>query len=100
MNFLSNKESIEEIYKNKIYFLINREQIINENNEENTNKKMVKNDNFDLNLNEIKESDQNKFIEQIINMVNDIFKKQDEDISNELRNIIISSYKIFNENKL
>ena len=100
VNFLSNKESIEEIYKNKIYFLINREQIINENNEENINKKMVKNDNFDLNLNEIKESDQNKFIEQIINMVNDIFKKQDEDISNELRNIIISSYKIFNENKL
>ena len=100
VNFLSNKESIEEIYKNKIYFLINREQIINENNEENINKKMVKNDNFNLNLNEIKESDQNKFIEQIINMVNDIFKKQDEDISNELRNIIISSYKIFNENKL
>ena len=100
VNFLSNKESIEEIYKNKIYFLINREQIINENNEENMNKKMIKSDNFNLNLSEIKESDQNKFIEQIINMVNDIFKKQDEEISNELRNIIISSYKIFNENKL
>ena len=46
INLLSNKESIEEIYKNEIYFLINKNQTLNENNDENMDKIINKNDYF------------------------------------------------------
>ena len=82
---MSNKESIEEIYINKI---------------ENVNKMAVKDGNIKVELNEIKESDQNKFIKQVINMVNDIFQNHDDKISKELINIINSSYKQFHGNNI
>ena len=100
INLLSNKESLEELYKNKIYFLINKEHIINENNDDNMNKMLANNDNINVELTEIKESEQNKFIEQINNMVNDIFQRHDDKICNEIINIINSSYQTLNENHL
>ena len=51
-------------------------------------------------LNEIKENGQNKVIEQVVNMVNDIFQKHDDKISKELINIINSSYKPFHDNNI
>lgn len=99
VNLLSNKESIEEIYKNKVYILVNNfniknsnEKIMcsnniinismrNENSNNNTitidNNEIINNDedNFKIYLNDIKESDQNKFIEQVTSMADDIFQK-------------------------
>ena len=100
INLLSNKESIEEIYKNEIYFLINRGQNFNENNDKNVNKTINSNDNFCIKLSEIKEMDHNKFIEQIINMTNDILQKHSLEINDSLSNIIKESYQLLNDNKL
>ena len=100
INLLSNKESIEEIYKNEIYFLINKNQTLNENIDENMNKIINKSDNFDVKLSEIKEIDQNKYIEQIINMTNDIFQKNSLEINDTLKNILHESYQLLNDNKL
>ena len=100
INLLSNKESIEEIYKNEIYFLINRGQNFNENNDKNVNKTINSNDNFCIKLSEIKEMDHNKFIEQIINMTNDILQKNSLEINDSLSNIIKESYQLLNDNKL
>ena len=135
MNLLSNKESIEEIYKNQLYILHNSNyngsnsnnynenitslanDIHNLNNLINDNSKIDLNsnhnitlldneilntdeDNFKIPLEEIKESDQKKYIEQVINMFEDIFKKKDENINTSITNIINNSYELFiNNNK-
>ena len=96
VNLLSNKESIEEIYKNQIYFLINSNSI----NEENINNEKMKDKSaiFDVGLNDIKESEKSQYIEQIKNMINDIFKNNDTIDNKELLNIVDNSYKLLNEN--
>ena len=99
VNLLSNKESIEEIYKNQLYSLINNQnKIIKENIEE--QKDVNIDNNFNILLNDIKESDQSNFIEQIINMVNDIFQKEDTEMNKDLKNIINNSYELLNQNNL
>ena len=136
VNLLSNKESIEEIYKNQLYSLngqfngSNNGNNINENNllNNDTNNLInisIKNDindnsminlnsnhnitidneilnndedNFKITLNEIKESDQKKYIEQVISMFEDIFKKTDDKINASIANIIKSSYELFVNN--
>ena len=55
-------------------------------------------DNFKITLNEIKESDQKKYIEQVISMFEDIFKKRDDKINASIANIIKSSYELFVNN--
>ena len=121
INLLSNKESIEEIYKNQIYFLVkninikvifndeinhDKEININQENSENENinksKNIIKNINdvFKIELNDIKESDKDKFIEQINNMIHDIFKDHDSGINNEIEKIINNSYRLIYDNKL
>ena len=50
INLLSNKESIEEIYKNQIYFLINSNKNIKEDNITNDNKNEDKNNIFNVEL--------------------------------------------------
>ena len=135
VNLLSNKETIEEIYKNQIYSLnanINSGNINNNNfndngtlnndinnlinisikNDINDNSMIHLNsnhnitildneilnadeDNFKIALNEIKESDQKKYIEQVINMFEDIFKKKDEKLNSLIANIINNSYELF-----
>ena len=129
MNLLSNKESIEEIYKNQVYLLNNSNNNSNNFNENTTinndlnnlnnlindnsaihlnsnhNITIVDNDilnsdedNFRIPLKEIKESDQKKYIEQVVNMFEDIFKKKDENINNSISDIIKNSYELFVNN--
>ena len=93
INLLSNKESIEEIYRNQLYVFINKIKSQNSLNIE-------KEKNFKVELIDIKESDQNKFIEQIINLVNDIFKSKNSDINNSITNIINEQYRLLNENDI
>ena len=98
INLLSNKESIEEIYKNKIYALINQEQIIKEKNNEDDVEFETKDHIINMNLNEIRESDKNKFSEQIINMVNNIFQRQNNEVNNSILNLINSCYELIKGN--
>ena len=132
MNLLSNKESLEEIYKNQLYSLnnINNNSSGSNNFNENTtlandinNLNNLMNDNsviglnsnhnitildneilntdeenFKIELKEIKESEKDKFIEQVINMFEDIFKKKDENINKSITNIIKNSYELFINN--
>ena len=132
MNLLSNKESIEEIYKNQIYLLNNSNyngsssnninenttlandinnlnNLINDNSmiHLNSNHNITINDNeilntdednFKIALEEIKESDQKKYIDQVINMFEDVYKKKDENINISLTNIIKNSYELFINN--
>ena len=93
INLLSNKESIEEIYRNQLYIFINK--IKNQNS-----LNIEKEKNFKVELIDIKESDQNKFIEQIIKLVNDIFKSKNSDINNSITNIINEQYRLLNENDI
>ena len=135
VNLLSNKESIEEIYKNQIYLLINHINgtTINSNNfnDNNTLNNDINNlinismknemndnsiinlnsmhniticdneisntdeDNFKISISEIKNSDQKKYVEQVINMFEDIFKKKDDKINSSITSIINNSYELF-----
>ena len=135
VNLLSNKESIEEIYKNQIYLLINHINgtSINSNNfnDNNTLNNDINNlinisiknemndnsiinlnsmhniticdneisntdeDSFKISINEIKNSDQKKYVEQVINMFEDIFKKKDDKINSSITSIINNSYELF-----
>ena len=56
---------------------------------------------FQITLDDIQQSNKNKFIEQVINMVDDIFKKIDKTINSTITNIIYNSYELFitNENE-
>jgi len=136
MNLLSNKESIEEIYKNQIYSLTNTNYNnntgANGNNNYNENTASLANDinnlnnlmndnsaihlnsnhnltidneisntdedNFKIAFKEIKESEQPKYVEQVINMFEDIFKKKDENINESISDIINNSYELFINN--
>ena len=136
MNLLSNKESIEEIYKNQIYSLTNNNYNnntgTNGNNNYNENTASLANDinnlnnlmndnsaihlnsnhnltidneisntdedNFKIAFKEIKESEQPKYVEQVINMFEDIFKKKDENINESISDIINNSYELFINN--
>ena len=136
MNLLSNKESIEEIYKNQIYSLTNTNYNnntgANGNNNYNENTASLANDinnlnnlmndnsaihlnsnhnltidneisntdedNFKIAFKEIKESEQPKYVEQVINMFEDLFKKKDENINESISDIINNSYELFINN--
>jgi hypothetical protein len=136
VNLLSNKESIEEIYKNQIYLLINHINgtSVNSNNFNDNNNTLnndinnlinisIKNemndnsiinlnsmhniticdneisntdeDSFKITISEIKNSDQKKYVEQVINMFEDIFKKKDDKINSSITSIINNSYELF-----
>lgn len=135
VNLLSNKESIEEIYKNQIYQLINHiNGAVNSNNFNDNNNTLnndinnlinisIKNemndnsiinlnsmhniticdneisntdeDSFKISISEIKNSDQKKYVEQVINMFEDIFKKKDDKINSSITSIINNSYELF-----
>ena len=138
INLLSNKESIEEIYKNQIYLLINHINGSNSSNNFNDNNNTLNNDinnlinislkneindnsainlnsmhnitildneilntdedNFKITINEIKGSDPKKYVEQVINMFEDIFKKRDDKINTSISSIINNSYELFMSN--
>ena len=132
MNLLSNKESLEEVYKNQLYSLNNsnskeiNNSIFNDNttlNNDINNLNNLMNDNslihlssnhnitiidneilnteeenIKISLKDIKESDPNKYSEQVINMFEDVFKKKDEAINNSISDIIKNSYDLFINN--
>ena len=134
VNLLSNKESIEEIYKNQIYSINTQHSVNNSKNNLNDNSDMnnlvnisIKNeindnssihlnsnhnitldntilnndeDNFKITLNEIKESDQKKYIEQVISLFEDLFKKIDDKINSSISDKIKDSYKLFLNNNI
>ena len=134
VNLLSNKESIEEIYKNQIYSIYTQHSVNNSKNNLNDNSDMnnlvnisIKNeindnssihlnsnhnitldntilnndeDNFKITLNEIKESDQKKYIEQVISLFEDLFKKRDDKINSSISDKIKDSYKLFLNNNI
>ena len=134
VNLLSNKESIEEIYKNQIYSINTQHSVNNSKNNLNDNSDMnnlvnisIKNeindnssihlnsnhnitldntilnndeDNFKITLNEIKESDQKKYIEQVISLFEDLFKKRDDKINSSISDKIEDSYKLFLNNNI
>ena len=100
VNYLANKESLEEIYKNKIRFIIkqkNKDNDINLNldNAEDNNQLYNINDEkeIEIKIEEIKNSDQKKYIEQIINFTEEILNKKDD--NNQLESKIKISYNIF-----
>ena len=102
INFLSNKESLDEIYNNYIDYLKN-------NNKENKEKIKKYNcskpnpfenkdeDEFEILISEIKEIDLNKFIEQTFNFIEDIFDNPSKQMKLSLKEIINKSYSQFNE---
>ena len=93
VNFLSNKESLDELYNNYIDYLKNKSKPnIKANPFENQDE-----DEFEILVSEIKEIDLNKFIEQTFNLIEDIFDKPNQQIKSSLKEIINKSYSKFND---
>ena len=132
VNLLSNKESLEEIYKNKVSYLIKSKDLklkrdrINEkvnivdnnnNNKINDNDNNKDNNNFDeikthllsdseafkidlekemeIKVEEIQRSEKQKFIEQVISFIEEIFQGNEEEFCKQIREKINLAYKIF-----
>ena len=92
INLLSKKESLEEVYKNKIFSLNNKSE---KNN--NYNKDIPL---FNISLDEFKQIEIDKYIELVLLMTDDILSicnknYNKKDINNNLKNIIKNSYEIF-----
>ena len=101
VNLLSNRESVDEIYKNYIEYFKNK----NRSNKKNKNKykKDIKNpfenqdeDAFEILVEEIKQIDLIKFIEQSFNLLEEIFDKPTKQLKLDLKDVINKSYTIFN----
>lgn len=118
VDLLSNKESLEEIYKSKMSSLLRNSQILglqfingkkggpDERNNNNTDYldcnpcssiALFKENNYEVNTDEIKLSDKNKFEEQVIIFTSDILQKNnDDEINDKLKEKIRKAYEIFN----
>jgi len=101
VNLLSNRESVDEIYKNYIEYFKSK----NRSNKKNKNraKKEIKNpfenqdeDAFEILVDEIKHIDLIKFIEQSFNLIEEIFDKPTKQLKLDLKEIINKSFTIFN----
>ena len=144
VNLLSNKESLEEIYKSRIYHLRNKSQIFkikningqnnpNENSNENENMQnenikfneynkdnnfiienndncndndndtnqnsstlnIFEENNYEVNIDEIKISDIKKYEEQVIFFFEELLLKKDNAIRNQLKEKVDLAYQIF-----
>lgn len=126
VNLLSNKESLEEIYKGKMYSLLNKSpqvigmQFINGqksiNPYENISSKnedikeinkdsseynpcssiaLFKENNFEVDVEEIKLSDKKKYEEQLISFAEEILQKKDLELRNKLKEKVQLAYQIF-----
>ena len=102
VNFLSNKESLDEIYNNYMDYLKNKKR---ENKGKNKKYKNSKpnpfenqdEDTFEILISEIKEIDVNKFIEQTFNFVEEIFDNPSQQMKLSLKDIIDKSFSQFNK---
>ena len=108
VNLLSNKESLEEIYKNKVYYLIENKNKVNKNLDNNnddaqkihgtTDSEIFKIDEepeLEIKIEEIKRSEKKKFVEQVINFTEDIFQKNEEIFKIKIKEKIYLAYKVF-----
>ena len=107
VNYLSNKESLEEIYKNKLKFLVKQKKPADsKENEINLNLDSLKDESQDysiddekeieIKIEEIKKSDQAKFTEQVINLAEEIFNKEkEEDFIDKVKSKVKIAYNIF-----
>ena len=99
INLLAKKESLEEIYKNNIFTLNNKNEKINTNNTNNNNQLEISN----ITADDFKQIEINKYIDQVILMSEDILAKcghkfNKNDIINDLKKVIKNSYEIFINN--
>ena len=101
VNLLSNRESVDEIYKNYIEYFKSK----NRSNKKNKNraKKEIKNpfenqdeDAFEILISEIKQIDLIKFIDQSLNLIEEILDKPKRQLKLELKEVINKSFSIFN----
>ena len=95
INLLSNKETIDELYKNQILKLKN-------SNKKNKNCFCDLNDedNFEITITEISESDQEKYFQQVSNLIYEIFDSSNfnrNEIQLNVYDIIKKSYEIINK---
>ena len=111
VNYLSNKESMEEIYKNKIRFIIRQKKIADSKDKEvnlnlDTSKDSNKAENqyyniddekeIEITIEEIKNSDQAKFSEQVINLAEELFNKEkEEEFIDKVKSKVKIAYNIF-----
>ena len=125
VNLLSNKESLEEVFKNKVYYLIENKDLNNKKKEiytkekdkwgikdglENEGKKKdskghISSDNeiykidgeeeLIITIEDIKISDKKKFMEQVINFTEDIFQRNEDEFNNKIKEKINLAYKAF-----
>ena len=101
VNLLSNRESVDEIYKNYIEYFKSKNRLNKKN--KNKYKKEIKNpfenqdeDAFEILVEEIKQIDLNKFIQQSFNLLEEIFEKTTKQLKLDLKDVINKSYTIFN----
>ena len=101
VNLLSNRESVDEIYKNYIEYIKSK----NSSNKKNKKKikKEIKNpfenqdeDTFEILINEIKQIDLIKFIDQCLNLIEEIFENPKRLLKMQLKEVINKSFSIFN----
>ena len=95
INLLSKKESLEEVYKNKIFALNNKNEKNNTLNKDNHL--------FNISLDEFKQIEIDKYIESVLLMTDDILNicnknYNAKDINKNLKDIIKNSYEIFVKN--
>ena len=112
IDLLSNKESLEEIYKIKLSSLVKSSQAqnnkkfngqiktLNENNINDDNpfatiNILEYNDNIEIKIDDIKFSDKKKFVEQVINFAEDILGKKEIETRNRLLQKINIGYQRF-----
>ena len=109
VNLLSNKESLEEIYKNKIYYLVKKKDLKSNQKIDNIDEiwenthKITDSESFrideekelEINIDEIKKSEKKKFIEQVINFAEDILQKNEDEFNNKIKEKINLAYKVF-----
>ena len=101
VNLLSNRESVDEIYKNYIEYI--KSKIHSNKKSKKKNKKEIKNpfenqdeDTFEILIDEIKQIDINKFIEQSLNLLEDIFENPKKQLKFQLKEIVNKSFSMFN----
>ena len=101
VNLLSNRESVDEIYKNYIDFIKSQNRLNKKNKRK---KKEIKNpfenqdeDAFEILISEIKQIDLIKFIEQSMNLIEEILDNPKRQLKLELKEIINKSFSIFNK---
>ena len=101
VNLLSNRESVDEIYKNYIEYI--KSKIHSNKKSKKKSKKEIKNpfenqdeDTFEILIDEIKQIDINKFIEQSLNLLEDIFENPKKQLKFQLKEIVNKSFSMFN----